>query len=108
MAFLTPFVTASAVLLSLTPSPTPSNAAVQSAVQSNNQAPQREAVRPTAEQTEPALAQEAPQCRPGQFLSPFSDVYPTDWAYSAVVQISSASLQCFDLPSAGERGRAQR
>lgn len=37
-------------------------------------------------------------CPPGQFASPFSDVYPTHWAYQAVLQLSAPPLQCFDWP----------
>ncbi|HEY9881282.1 MAG TPA: hypothetical protein V6D29_22695 [Leptolyngbyaceae cyanobacterium] len=99
---LTSLATASAVLLSLTPNTALPNTAAQ---QSSNQTPVAEPTQPATEQREPAVAQGTPQCLPNQFLSPFSDVYPTDWAYEAVSQIASAPLQCFDLPLNLQRNR---
>ena len=37
-------------------------------------------------------------CAPGQFPSAFSDVFPTDWAYQAVIRLSSQPVECFELP----------
>ena len=42
-------------------------------------------------------SQDSPTCGPGQFVSAFPDVYPTDWAYQAVNRLSSRPAQCFDL-----------
>ena len=38
-------------------------------------------------------------CAPGQFPSAFSDVFPTDWAYQAVIRLSSHPVECFDYPT---------
>jgi len=38
-------------------------------------------------------------CASGQFPSAFSDVLPTDWAYQAVIRLSSQPVECFDFPS---------
>ncbi|WP_204139454.1 hypothetical protein [Halomicronema sp. CCY15110] len=37
-------------------------------------------------------------CPPGQFPSAFSDVYPWEWAYQAINNLASPSMECFDLP----------
>lgn len=37
-------------------------------------------------------------CGPGQFPSAFSDVFPTHWAYQAVIRLSSQPIECFDFP----------
>ena len=58
-------------------------------------------VQPTSQQ----ISQNEPVCAPGQFLSVFPDVYPTDWAYQAVNRLSSRSAACFDLPAPGEEIR---
>ena len=56
----------------------------------------------SSEQTTPIqIGQNEPTCAPGQFLSVFPDVYPTDWAYQAVNRLSSRSSECFDLPAPG-------
>ena len=49
-------------------------------------------------ESEPEFEQTPLVCPAGQFPSTFSDVYPTDWAYQAVVRLSSRPLECFDLP----------
>lgn len=51
------------------------------------------------------ITQEPLVCPPGQFASPFSDVYPSDWAYQAVAQLAGVPLQCFDLPSSRHSGQ---
>jgi hypothetical protein len=38
-------------------------------------------------------------CPPGQFPSAFSDVYPWEWAYQAINNLASPSMECFDLPA---------
>ncbi|MGB7086036.1 MAG: hypothetical protein WBD47_10815 [Phormidesmis sp.] len=38
-------------------------------------------------------------CGPDQFVSAFSDVYPTDWAYQSVNRLASRPAACFDLPA---------
>ncbi|EDX86167.1 hypothetical protein S7335_3870 [Synechococcus sp. PCC 7335] len=38
-------------------------------------------------------------CAPGQFPSAFADVFPTDWAYQAVIRLSSWPVECFDFPT---------
>lgn len=111
MAFLTSLATASAVLLSLTPNATPLSATVQSSLDQSRPSKPTEVVPaqlPTP--VAPTLAQQTPEpeCLPSQFLSPFSDVYPTDWAYAAVVQLAAAPSQCFELPSNLEGSRPQR
>ncbi|MBD0267123.1 MAG: hypothetical protein ICV77_02400 [Cyanobacteria bacterium Co-bin8] len=55
---------------------------------------------PTAEET--GIAQGTLECPPGQFLSPFSDVRPTDWAYSAVVALAGVPLECFGPNTVGQ------
>ncbi len=50
-----------------------------------------------AESAPGAPSSEIPQCGPGQFVSPFSDVRPTDWAYEAVVRLAAGPLECFDF-----------
>ncbi len=37
-------------------------------------------------------------CPAGQFASAFSDVYPFHWAYTAVHNLTSAPIQCFNWP----------
>jgi len=37
----------------------------------------------------------APSCPTGQFVSKFSDVPPTVWAYEAVNRIASGEFRCF-------------
>ncbi len=44
-------------------------------------------------------------CAPGQFPSAFSDVLPTDWAYQAVIRLSSQPIECFDFPSENSTSR---
>ena len=51
---------------------------------------------PTESETE--TGQTPLVCPDGQFPSTFSDVYPTDWAYQAVIRLSSRPLECFNLP----------
>lgn len=51
------------------------------------------------------ITQEPLVCPPGQFASPFSDVYPSDWAYQAVAQLAGVPMQCFDLPSSSHAGQ---
>lgn len=51
-----------------------------------------------AETSQPETEQTPLVCPSGQFPSTFSDVYPTDWAYQAVIRLSSRPLECFDLP----------
>lgn len=41
---------------------------------------------------------QALDCPPGQFASAFRDVYPFHWAYTAVNNLASERMQCFDLP----------
>lgn len=57
---------------------------------------------PESPQTEVTLSQNpsrnSPTCEPGQFVSAFPDVYPTDWAYQAVNRLASRPEQCFNLP----------
>ena len=38
------------------------------------------------------------ECPPGQFPSAFADVYPWEWAYEAINNLASPSMECFDLP----------
>lgn len=38
-------------------------------------------------------------CGPDQFPSAFSDVFPTDWAYQAVIRLSSQPIECFNFPA---------
>lgn len=57
---------------------------------------------PESTQAEVTISQNQSQtqliCAPGQFVSAFPDVYPTDWAYQAVNRLSSQPAQCFNLP----------
>ena len=43
-------------------------------------------------------------CPPGQFPSAFSDVYPWEWAYQAINNLASPSMECFDLPEDRPQG----
>ena len=51
-----------------------------------------------AEDTAEVTAGEPLVCPPGQFPSAFADVYPWEWAYEAVNDLASPSMECFDLP----------
>ncbi|MBD0336481.1 MAG: hypothetical protein ICV62_13410 [Cyanobacteria bacterium Co-bin13] len=95
MVSLIPLAAASAILVSLAP-----GTSIES---SSNQTPSPQPAQTTLEQAEQTLTQAPAQCPPGQFLSPFSDVYPTDWAYGAVVQLAGVPSQCFDLPAGSGR-----
>ena len=86
MRLLTPLA-AMAVLFAAVPGV----AAEVGADPSNESAPTQAA----PAQSETPIAQGSLQCPPGQFLSPFSDVRPTDWAYSAVVALAGVPLECF-------------
>ncbi|MGB7248903.1 MAG: hypothetical protein WBC73_08185 [Phormidesmis sp.] len=48
--------------------------------------------------SESTISQQA-ACGPDQFVSAFSDVYPTDWAYQAVNRLASRPAACFDSPA---------
>ena len=43
-------------------------------------------------------------CPPGQFPSAFADVYPWEWAYQAINNLASPSMECFDLPEDRPQG----
>ncbi|MEM8501637.1 MAG: hypothetical protein AAF716_00615 [Cyanobacteria bacterium P01_D01_bin.1] len=47
-------------------------------------------------QIEPESDPASITCAPDQFPSAFSDVLPTDWAYQAVIRLSSRPIECFD------------
>ena len=53
-----------------------------------------ETPQPEANPDQPSLT-----CPPGQFPSAFSDVFPTDWAYQAVIRLSSQPIECFSFPT---------
>ncbi|MEM9003623.1 MAG: hypothetical protein AAGE59_08870 [Cyanobacteria bacterium P01_F01_bin.86] len=37
-------------------------------------------------------------CPPGQFPSAFADVLPNNWAYTAVNNVASVPITCFNFP----------
>jgi len=55
-------------------------------------------VESTAEGTGDVAQTEPLECPSGQFPSAFADVYPFHWAYQAINNLASPSMQCFDLP----------
>ncbi|NEQ42176.1 MAG: hypothetical protein F6K00_00875 [Leptolyngbya sp. SIOISBB] len=50
------------------------------------------------EETTEVTEAEPLECPPGQFPSAFADVYPWEWAYEAINNLASPSMECFDLP----------
>ncbi|MGF1458893.1 MAG: hypothetical protein ACFBSG_07680 [Leptolyngbyaceae cyanobacterium] len=52
----------------------------------------------TTDETANVAQREPLTCPPGQFPSAFADVYPFHWAYQAINNLASPSMQCFDLP----------
>ena len=73
--------------------------------QAQTDAPTSSPANPTEEQTSPVAPEDNPpvhpttprdvSCPPGQFPSAFSDVPPDHWAYEAVIQLASPSIECF-------------
>jgi hypothetical protein len=59
--------------------------------------PLPESIRP-ADSPPPEAISQTLDCPPGQFPSAFRDVYPFHWAYTAVNNLASERMQCFDLP----------
>ena len=58
-----------------------------------------------AADTTPDVAEGEPLvCPPGQFPSAFADVYPWEWAYQAINNLASPSMECFDLPEDRPQG----
>ncbi|MGB3790217.1 MAG: hypothetical protein WA949_19570 [Phormidesmis sp.] len=60
---------------------------------------------PVEAQLEADTDQPSLTCAPGQFPSAFSDVLPTDWAYQAVIRLSSQPIECFNFPAENSTSR---